>query len=205
MSKPGTIVEAQLDHLLEVVNSHRDEHCSRIRREAHQHAREIVRQAYRDARQRLHRDVQESRQQMQRSIASAKARQKTRERQHKQQADRLFLNTAWQQLHDMLAIRWQSSDSRKSWVEKIFLQACQVLLETSWQVEHPADWSDSEVSLLADQIREHTGNPPDMQPADDISAGIRISSGGASVDGSTAGLLADRLRIDSELLSQGRT
>jgi hypothetical protein len=112
---------------------------------------------------------------------------------------------AWQQLHDMLATRWQSSDTREFWVKKIFLQASQALLDKSWQVEHPIDWSDSEKSRLSDRIREHTGNPPDMRPADDISAGIRISSGGASVDGSITGLLADRLRIDSELLSQGRT
>lgn len=204
MTKPGTIIGAQLDHLLEVVNSHRDERCNRIRSEAHQHAREVVRQAYRDARQRLHRDVQESREQMQRSIASARAKQKTQARLHKQQADVQFLKMAWQQLHDMLASRWQSSVSRKPWVEKVFLQACQVLLEKSWLVEHPLDWPDSEKSWLSDQIREHTGYPPDMRPADDISAGIRISSGGACVDGSVAGLLADRLRIDSELLSQVR-
>jgi vacuolar-type H+-ATPase subunit H len=205
MTKPGTIIDAQLDHLLEVVNNHRDERCDKIRSEAHQHAREIVRQAYRDARQRLHRDVQESRQQMQRSIASARAKQKTQARLHKQQEDLQFLDMAWRQLHDMLATRWRSSDTRESWVEKIFLQACQALLENSWQVEHPVEWPDSEKSRLSEQIREHTGNPPDMRPADDISAGIRISSGGASVDGSISGLLADRLRIDSELLSQGRT
>jgi hypothetical protein len=104
----------------------------------------------------------------------------------------------------MLATRWQSPGSRKSWVEKIFLQASQALLENSWQVEHPVDWPDSEKSRLSEQIREHTGNPPDMCPADDINAGIRISSGGASVDGSITGLLADRLRINSELLSRGR-
>lgn len=204
MTKPGTIIDAQLEHLLEVVNSHRDERCNKIRSEAHQQAREIVRQAYRDARQRLHRDIQESREQMQRSVASAKAKQKTQARLHKQQADIQFLDMAWQQLQDMLTTRWQSPDTRKSWVEKIFLQACQALFEKSWQVEYPADWPDSEKSWLSEQIREHTGNPPDMCPVDNISAGIRISSGGASVDGSIAGLLADRLRIDSELLSQGR-
>lgn len=205
MSKPGTIVEAQLEHLLEVVNSHRDERCSKIRHEAQQQGREIVRQAYRDARQLLHREVQGSRLQMQHSIASARARQQTRERQRKQHTDLLFLNAAWQQLHDTLVAHWQSSDSRKSWAEKIFHQACRVLLEYPWQVQYPADWPDGEISLLRDQIRDCTGHLPDMQAADDIKAGICISSGGARVDGSIAGLLADRLRIDSELLSQGRT
>ena len=204
MSIPDSIIKAQLDHLIEVVNSHRDKRCTEIRDEAHRQAREIVRQAYRDGRQRLHGNIQDSRRQLRRSIDSARAKQHTAERLHQQQVDCQFLESAWEQLHDTLAMRWQPADSRQLWLDMIFHQAAEVLLEKSWLVEHPADWAQEEKSRLANQVHEFTGQQPEMQSCEDIAAGIRISADGACVDGSSTGLLADRLRIESELLSLGR-
>lgn len=204
MSRPNSIINAQLDYLLGVVNSHRDENCKKIHDEADRQAREIVHQAYRVGRQRLHGNIQDSRRQLRRSIDSARAKQHTRERLHQQQTDHQFLESAWQQLRDTLAMRWQSADNRRLWIDIVFHQSSEVLLEKSWLVEHPADWPHEEKSRLANQVRDFTGQLPEMQSAEDIPAGIRISSGGACVDGSSAGLLVDRLRIESELLSLGR-
>ena len=59
MSMPETIIEAQIERLLEVVQDYRSKHCREIIDQSHLDARDIVRSAYKTARQRLHLDVQQ--------------------------------------------------------------------------------------------------------------------------------------------------
>jgi hypothetical protein len=202
MSTPETIVEAQIQRLLEVVNDYQSEHCQKILEQSRLDARDIVRNAYIKARQRVHQDVLDNRERMKQELAAARAKQHTLDKQQEYMVNQQFLNRAWDLLHRQLERRWRTAAQRQSWARNIFTVATQRLPSGRWTVEHPQDWVQEERTQLVQQILEHTGIAPQLKAVDDFNAGICISFDGATVDGSIKGLTADRNRIEAELLAQ---
>lgn len=203
MKMPSSIVRAQVDTLLEVVQEYQNEQREYLFTQARQEARQIIRQAYRDARLRLHQYIFESRERMQKEIVAAKAKNHTVRKQLQHKADRLYLNQAWDMLEDKLITRWQNKEQRQRWVQKILAVAFQVILSQDWLVEHPAGWSENEKQNLIRQARQKSSRiAVNFTVSSDIIAGIRISAHGATVDASLQGLLANRSRIESEFLAQ---
>jgi F0F1-type ATP synthase delta subunit len=202
MSSPGSIVDAQLQHLLEFLETHRDEQCAEMLAQARSEAQQEIRQAYNEARARLHQAVLYTREQARLRLTSAAARQQTRKRQQRQQQDQVLLERAWQPLQELLQQRWQEKTARQQWIEHLLLQASAALVDSSWQIEHPGHWPAEERNALEARLGKlHEDAPVFMeQPA--ISAGLRICAGGTCVDGSIAGLLRDRTRIESVLLAR---
>ena len=75
-----------------------------------------------------------------------------------------------------------------------------MLPRTAWQVAHPAGWNGGEKRALGERIAAATGHPPAFVPDGRIAAGLRVSAGGIVVDGTQAGLLADRAAVGARLL-----
>ena len=73
-----------------------------------------------------------------------------------------------------------------------------------WLVEHPGDWTKPEQQDLLYQVNDKFTHKLAFQQASDISAGIRIVTDGATIDGSLQGLMADRIGIESIFLAQCR-
>ena len=186
MSMPETIIEAQIERLLEVVQDYRSKHCREIIDQSRLDARDIVRSAYKTARQRLHLDVLDSRERMKQELAAARAK----------------LDRAWELLTRQLERRWRTAAHRRLWVNMVFDVARQRLPSGQWQLESPQDWIQEERDDLVQQILLHTGITPLLKSFTDIKAGIRISANGATVNATIKGLTADRTRIEAELLAQ---
>jgi hypothetical protein len=202
MSESGPVVSAQLKHLLAVVEQRRSERCRAVMDQAHEQAREMVKQAYRDARQRMHRELGEIRQKRRQQMVSVVARRQTRKRQRRQQADEELLATTWLNLHAALQHRWRDSLMRERWVEDLVNQAASVLVDRHWVIEHPFDWPAQERSALQLRLQKQLAYAPQFEASSTITAGLRICAGGACVDGSTDGLLRERLAIEAVLLAR---
>ena len=86
-----SVVDAQLDNLLQVVERNRDERCRQLLDTAHAQARQLLQQAYREARERLHHKVLATREEARRQLASAQAQQQTRLRLQRHHADEVLL------------------------------------------------------------------------------------------------------------------
>ena len=67
---PSSIVDAQVQRLLEIVEAYRKEQCDALITQANLDSRHIIRQAYREARMRLHQDIQNSREHMRSELSS---------------------------------------------------------------------------------------------------------------------------------------
>jgi len=202
MTLPGSIVDAQLQHLLEFLGSHRDEQCTEMLTQARSEAQQEIQQAYGEARKRLHQAVLDTREQARLRLTSAAARQQTRERQLRQQQDQALLKRAWQPLHELLQQRWQEKTTRRQWIDHLLKQAAAALVDSNWQIEHPRDWPVDERDALQARLVELHGYAPILKGQPSISAGLRICAGDTCVDGSIAGLLRDRTRIESVLLAR---
>ena len=201
---PSSIVDAQVQRLLEIVNDYQKEQCDVLLEEAHKQSRKIIRQAYRNARLRLHRDIQESRQNMQQELSATRAKQHTFMMQQKHRQDQEFLDQAWKMLKEELLERWRNPQQRQLWVQNIIVAALKMLPGQSWQVAHPSDWSSVEQNDFRKSVESISDREISFNRDDNIVAGIRVSADAALVDGTVQGLMADRIRIESEMLSQRR-
>lgn len=201
---PVSIVDAQVQRLLEIVNNYQQEQCGVLSEQAGQQSQQIIRQAYREARLRLHHDIQDSRQHMQQELSATRAKLHTMMMQQRHRADQEFLAQSWELLVAKLMQRWQKPEQRKLWVQKIFDTAIQVLPAEQWQVAHPPDWPTAEKKQFEEMVSHNAQKQLVIAPDAEMKAGIRISADGALVDGSLDGMLSDRVRIESEVLAQCR-
>lgn len=202
MNEPRPVLNAQLQQLLGLVEQYRQERCAEILDKGREQGDEVVRRAFHEARTRMHQAVLALRAHMGQQIASAEAQLQTRNRQRRQEADQQLLLQGWQQLHQVLLQRWQNSTTRAAWVEKVFNEATERLTRCAWEIEYCEDWPPAEVDALCVRIDGYTGQRPACKPQADIQAGVRICAAGACLDGTAAGLLADRSRIESLLLAE---
>ena len=202
MSETGPVVDAQLKHLLAVVEKRRSEQCQKVLDKAQEQGRQLIKQAYRDARQRMHRELDELRQKRRQQLVSMVAQRQTRKRQRRQRADEELLTKTWVELREALLRRWRDSAMRRRWVDALVAQAASVLVDSHWLIEHPLDWPAEERSALQLRLQKRIGHTPHFEVKSTISGGLRICSGGACVDGSVDGLLRERLAIEAVLLAR---
>lgn len=198
---PGSIVDAQLQRLLEVVNNYQQQACATLMQQAQEQSSHIVRQAYQQARMRFKQDIQESRQQMEASLFAAKAKQHTFMMQQKHQVDREFLDKAWELLKIQLGSRWSNLHSRVLWIQKLANVAQDILSADQWLVEYPEGLPENEKQEIQRVVADTFSRSCQFCENADLSAGIRIKADDAIIDGSISGLLADKVGIESSFLS----
>ena len=201
MNKATSVVDAQLQHLLEVVERNRDERCRALLSEAREQARQLVHKAHREARAHLHHKVLATREKARLKLASAQAQRQTHLRLQRHRADQALLARTWQPLTDRMQQRWREAASRRLWIDNLLEQASTMLVDRNWRIEHPLDWPAGERHELETRLGSELGSPPGFFGQADIVAGLRICAGAACVDGTLEGLLRDRTRIEALLLA----
>lgn len=201
MDMPASIVDAQVERLLQVVAEYEAQQRNKILEQARADAKKIIADAYTVARVRLHKDIEETRERVNTETASARARQQTKIKQRKHLVDLKFLHHAWYRLTEALQERWRMADARQKWVEKVVTTAVSHLDPGPWRVEHPIDWLVVEKSAVLDMIYQRSHQQPTPVVNKEIHAGLRISFNGATIDGTISGLLSNRSRIEAELLA----
>jgi len=202
MSLPGNILSAQLQHLLEKLDTHRQAHCEELLAQARGEAQVEIKHAYQNARRRVHEAVVNTRERTRLQLVSAAAKQKTRERQLRQQQDQALLEQAWQPLQELLLQRWQDPAARQQWIDQLLEQAAQVLVDTNWKIRHPPDWPGAERGAVESRLVQLHGYSPVFSAQPSIHAGLLIVADQTRVDGTIDGLLHDRSRIEALLLAR---
>jgi len=198
---PDSIIDAQVLRLLDIVQAYQHQQCETQLKQAENESRAIIRQAYQRARSNIHEDIQLTRQHIRDSMAAARARQHTVVMQQRHAAALSFLEKCWVELERSLQDRWQQPQCRREWVVKILSTATGVMPAGEWQVAHPEDWRTQEQDELARQAQAMPGVNLQFNPEPGLVAGIRITADGTSIDGSLAGLMADRTAIEALILA----
>ncbi len=202
MSEPGSVLEAQMQTLLTLVEQHQRSRCEQVLATARAKRSEIIGQAHHDGRRRMHEAIDTERRNAREKLEATRAQLQTRARQQQHKSALLLLHRGWELLGEAVLLRWKSPPQRRQWVCALLQQAMALLPARQWIIEHPPGWDHGECAELLPPVCEHCGSEPQLRANEQLHAGLRICADGACLDGTLAGLLADREAIEAQLLAQ---
>ena len=129
----------------------------------------------------------------------AQAEVATARRQHRQRCDRALLE-AGRCVARVLLARWQEMGHAR-WVETWCARRCAAAARR-WTSAHPAGWDKAERDGWTERPARAPGAAPEWIEDRQIAAGLRFHVGGACLDGTLDGLLADRTAVEALLLAE---
>jgi len=186
--------------LLDLIEADRAHQCGQVLGEAHGRASALRAKASEQARSRMRQVFAEQRQRRHDQLAAAQARLATRRRLHAQQRTAALLLLAWQHLPDELRALWRHNGSRAAWVKHLAAYARERLQPGPWRIVHAAGWPADEQQALASSLLANARVEPRFEADASIEAGLKLVAGSNVIDGTIAGLLADRADIEAQLL-----
>jgi|GEM_PF-418662 len=187
--------------LLGVVDEYRDRECRTVLERAQYDATTLARRAHAEARQRVHQIVVTERQRATAAIRAAQAELQTARRHYRRRRDLALLDLAWPRLEAALRQRWDEPEARRRWVEDLVGAAIQRLPAGPWTLTHPPSWPATERDAVVAQVATACGQPPRLIADEEMAAGLLITSGTTTLDGSIDGFLADRSTVAARLLA----
>ena len=190
-------VEGPTRALLALIEADRERQCTLILGEAAARAEAVRMQSRSEALARVRQAFEEQRRARDERVAAALAQLATRRRLHQQQHVAAWLRAAWVRLPLELQARWSRPEARATWVATTRAAAQQRLPAGGWHITHAPDWPLTERDAFAAALE---GTPATFEAGSGIRAGLKISRQGNVIDGTLAGLLADRAAIESRLL-----
>jgi hypothetical protein len=187
-------LESRTQALLDLVEADRTRRCAEILERARSQAAAITAQARAAASARVRSAFAEERRRSAWRVTEAQARLATRRRLRKQQLAQQFVAAAKDALPKALGERWQRPQARREWVARAAAEARAALPNVRWRITHAPG--------LTEEDRRVVGGDADYEVDPNMRAGLRIAALGNVVDGSLAGLLADRGEVAARLLEQ---
>lgn len=200
MSRPKNIVDAQVQHLLNMVEQHRQKSCAKIHLLAQEKSAELISKAHAAAQNRMHEFNISLRGSIDRQLSSTVARLQTQKRLARQQSDEALLETGWTLMKTSLQQLWQQTDTRAQWIDNLVTLAMAKLVSPHWQIEHPVDWAKEERHTLQKRLQEQLGQLPELKSDANISAGLRLCAAGSCIDGTVVGLMHEKSLIEAKIL-----
>ena len=193
-------LERRAEALLALVEGDQCEKCGAVLEEANQRARALLAQAHADARAQVRAAFAEERARAAAAVAAARARLATRRRLYEQQRASALLAAGLARLPGVLRDAWRDEALRAEWVDAVVASALAALPRTAWRIAHPQAWPATERDAVAARLVQVLAPPPSFAEDAAIDAGMRISAGGNVIDGTLAGIVADRGAIGARLL-----
>ena len=203
-SAPRSVLEAQIEAMLERVNQHRERCSGEIRTRAAAQSLEIVRGARTEARESLHRAVARERARMAQGLRQAEARAELESRRRAQVETGALLQHMWEQVAAVLEARWRSDAQRGDWIQAALEEAAQLFAGQGWRVEHAAGVSAEDRRRGESRALAGGARALEWQLDAQLRAGLRVQAPGACLDATVAGLLARRAEIEAAFLSEYR-
>ena len=198
--KPATsLVEAQLQALLDGVGADLEQRRHALLDEARAKARETLQRARRQALQQAREAVAGERREREASLERAGAALDSRIRRVRQSVDRELLSRGREALAAALRERWEDEAARREWLRLALREADARLLPGDWQLDHPLE---VDAAWIREQLAA-AGRADDIEakPAGDLAAGFRLRHAGATLDLGMSGLLARPRELDGLLLA----
>jgi hypothetical protein len=202
MNKTDGIVRTQVHALRELLEQSRTSHCNQARQQAELQAAEIRRRIRGQARERVRKAAHEERERLEREIRMVQAELETEHRKRARKRDTALIAAGRAMLAEALAARWRDASGRIEWTANTLAEAADVLRSREWRLEHPKDWPAEERDRAIADAQARYGASIQAEALDDLESGLRIHCGGALVDMSIPGLLANERAIEGELLAQ---
>lgn len=194
-------VSPQERALLDLVEGERERQCAALVGEAQARADAQRERSQAEARARIRAAFGEQRQRRLARLAAAHSHAATQRRLHDQRRATALLASAARLLNDELSRLWQDTAARRAWVARVAEATRRhVGGGAGWTVQHPPGWPAEERQALAAALADAGGGEPRFVADPGIDAGLRLSADGKVIDGTPAGLLADRAEIESRLL-----
>jgi hypothetical protein len=194
-------VERQAQALIELIEADRARQCGEVLGEAMGRASSARTQARDEARRRVRQVFAEQRQRRERELAAAHARLATHRRLHEQRRMAALLQLAWDRLPGELRSAWQRGPERAAWIAQLLEYARARLHPGPWCIAHAPDWPASEREAVRASLAAEAGVAARFESDTSIPAGLKVVDGTNVVDGTLAGVLADRAAVESSLLS----
>jgi hypothetical protein len=185
--------------LLDLVETDRAERCAAIEAESSQAARQLLREARRAARARLTEAVDVERRRLRESLAALEAMLATETRLAAQRRLRERLDEMWRQLPSALVSRWNDSASRREWVASVLEPARELLGRADCRIAHAPGWPEEERQEVTSAFAACGIAGIGFEECPGERAGLAVRADGNVVDGTLAGLLADRAAIGARL------
>lgn len=204
MMETGSIVGMQVEALMALLEQARKDHCEQAREVAQLEADGVLRRARQAARARVRLAAGEERARLEHEVRMVEAEIETERRRQARRREGLLIEAGRDLLAAALAERWQRPDGRQEWTTCVLEEAAAVLLAREWLLEHPPAWPAEELREATRLAQERYGAVLQARPVEEIPAGLRVRSGGALVDMSIAGLLANHSVVEGELLAEFR-
>jgi hypothetical protein len=202
MKEPTSILEAQVGTLLEYLRRYEVQQIERLLERSYGVAAELIRNAHRRAREHMHRRIEQERRRLREAEETANARLAAKKRVAGYAALNASIQAAWERLPKALQGRWARPEDRRAWCDAILRQACRSLQGPQILVEYPAGWAKAEQRRFLAEIRRHFGRQAETRADAALEAGLRVCAGDACLDGSIAGLLAQRSRIEAQFVAE---
>ena len=193
-------LESRVQGLLDLVEADRARRCQAIHHDAEETSNVTHAEARKQAIARLRMAFEDERERREQKLAAARAKLQTHRRLHDQRVAAALLDAGWQRLPDLLCGRWTTATSRDRWVTRVVTEARAVLRPGSWRIAHAEAWPREEREALAATLTRELGTSPQLVADTAIRAGLKITCGANVIDGTLAGLLADRADIAARLL-----
>jgi hypothetical protein len=188
--------------LLELVEADRVERCTAIGREADDAAQAQLRDARKSARGRVGEAMKLERRRLRDRLAALDAALATETRLHEQRRLRALLDEAWRRLPIALEARWRDAGGRREWTRQILESARSELECRDWAIRYAPGWPDDERDAAIAELAA-AGFPVGVAGPDAaMRAGLQVRCGGNVIDGTLAGLLADRNAIGARTLDE---
>lgn len=188
--------------LMKLVEKDRAQRVDAIVQQAQEQARSLLRQARAEAARRVKAAAAEQRARVHREVAATRADLATRQRQTSHGVARTLVHRGWEQMLQLLLARWQDEGAQQRWIADALGLAQQVLPLGRWTVEHAAGPAPAVLQAMALRIEAVTGHAPDVHLAPESRAGLRITTHGAAVDATAAGLMCNRDAVEARLLME---
>ncbi|MBF0159586.1 MAG: hypothetical protein HQL58_08665 [Magnetococcales bacterium] len=191
-----------LQAMLTLVEQQRQQQQSQIMTEAHQEAAAIVAAVHQQARQRMKEAIRLERRRLDQALKSAQAQQETELRRQSLDLTKRLLHKGRALLDQALVELWQIPEHRATWISALGQRASLFLPPGQWEVHYPSTLDRAELAPVMACASQSGHEPPLLQGMESIQAGLSIGCQDAWVDGTAAGLVADRDGIDALLLAQ---
>lgn len=193
-------LDARTAALLDLVAQDRAVQCTAIDAQAATQAAELLALARRHSRERAAEALAEERRRAKAALEAAQAELATQRRAHAQRRLEALLALGWQRLPTVLRERWQRADTRAAWLQCVLDRARATLPLGVWTLTSAPDWPTDERTHCLQQLGSELGSAPLWHADARIDAGLRVSAGSNVIDGTLAGLLADRDEIGGRLV-----
>lgn len=193
-------VDEQTRALLELVEADRARRITAALGDAHSRAAALRAQAHADARARMRQAFEEQRALRRDRVAAARARLATQRRLHEQRRTAALLRLAWDRLPGELLRLWHAPATRADWVARVLSAAAARMPRDAWRIVHAPDWPEAERQGQTSAARIGTAEALHFEPDDTVVAGLKVTAEGNVIDGTLAGLLADRADFEAQLL-----